>query len=146
MKAHGFTLIECLLYLMIFSVFVTSLVVLLSNQAYHMRLYEQDFITLRDRQFVFDKIEWLLQTADSVVVIDSATLEVSIAGESLQLVSNNERLFLLSLHRAPEPISPTRLTVGSWQVREEYLGVDRRIVINYRIQGESVTQVVYVPL
>jgi prepilin-type N-terminal cleavage/methylation domain-containing protein len=146
MKHFGFTLIECLIYLAIFGVFMSGLIVVLGNLNYRLVERERDFIVLRDQQFIFDKIEWLLNTADAVTVIDVSTLELQQGAETIQLVQTNGQLFVLSTNREPEGISPTYMTIEDFTVTEETVGSDRHVTFLYTIDNKTISHHIYVPL
>ncbi len=146
MKHFGFTLIECLIYLAIFGVFMSGLIVVLSNLNYRLVERERDFIALRDQQFIFDKVEWLLNTTDAITVIDISTLELSHGSETLQVVLTGGQLFILSLNRAPEPISPAYMAVEDFIVTEETIGSDKHVVVSYTIDDKTISHHIYVPL
>ena len=118
MKHFGFTLIECLIYLAIFGVFMSGLVVVLGNLNYRLVERERDFITLRDQQFIFDKVEWLLNTTDAITVIDISTLE----------------------------LSPAYMAIEDLIVIEETTGSDRHVMVSYTIDNKTIPQHIYVPL
>lgn len=146
MNRSGFTLIECLIYLAIFGVFMSGLVVTLGNLNYRLVERERDFIALRDQQFIYDKIEWLLNTADVVTVLDMSSLELQLESEALQLVSTSGRLFILSTSRAPESISPAYMTIENCIVTEETIGSDRHITVSYTVNNKTASHHIYVPL
>ncbi len=146
MNRSGFTLIECLIYLAIFGVFMSGLVVTLGNLNYRLVERERDFIALRDQQFIYDKIEWLLNTADVVTVVDISTLELQQGSEALQLVLTDGQLFIQSLTQEPEPISTTYMTIEDFAATEETVGSDRRVMVSYTIKDKTVLHHIYVPL
>lgn len=146
MKHFGFTLIECLIYLAIFGVFMSGLIVVLGNLNYRLVERERDFIALRDQQFIFDKIEWLLNTANTVSVVDSSTLELDYGSETLRLVLTDGRLFILSLHRGPELISPAYMAIEDFTATEETVDSDKRVGVSYTIDNKTISHHVYVPL
>ncbi len=146
MKHFGFTLIECLIYLAIFGVFMSGLVVVLGNLNYRLVERERDFITLRDQQFIFEKVEWLLNTANTISVVDPSTLELLHESETLQLVLTSGRLYILSTNRAPEPISPAYMAIEDLIVIEETTGSDRHVMVSYTIDNKTIPQHIYVPL
>ncbi len=146
MKHFGFTLIECLIYLAIFGVFMSGLIVVLGNLNYRLVERERDFIALRDQQFIFDKIEWLLNTANTVSVVDSSTLELDYGSETLRLVLTDGQLFILSLHRGPELISPAYMAIEDFTATEETVDSDKQVGVSYTIDNKTISHHVYVPL
>ncbi|MFN3693035.1 MAG: type II secretion system protein [Candidatus Paceibacteria bacterium] len=146
MKHFGFTLIECLIYLAIFGVFMSGLIVVLGNLNYRLVERERDFIALRDQQFIFDKIEWLLNTANTVSVVDSSTLELDYGSETLRLVLTDGQLFILSLHRGPELISPAYMAIEDFTATEETVDSDKQVGVSYIIDNKTISHHVYVPL
>jgi prepilin-type N-terminal cleavage/methylation domain-containing protein len=146
MKHSGFTLIECLIHLAIFGVFMTGLIVVLGNLNYRLVERERDFVELRDQQFIFDKVEWLLNVADTVTVVDMSTLELQLESETLQLVHTSGRLYILSTGRAPEPISPTYITIEDFTVTEETLSSNRHVTVSYTIDNKTISHHIYVSL
>ncbi len=146
MKHFGFTLMECLIYLAIFGVFISGLIVVLGNLNYRIVERERDFIALRDEQSIFDKIEWLLSTANAVSVVDSSTLELDHGSETLRLVLTSGQLFVLSTNRGPEPISPSYMAIKDFAVIEETIGSDRHVMVSYTIGNKTIPHHIYVPL
>ncbi len=146
MKHSGFTLIESLIYLAIFGVFMTGLIVVLGNLNYRLVERERDFVELRDQQFTFDKVEWLLNVADTVTVVDMSTLELQLESGTLQLVHTSGRLYILSTSRAPEPISPTYITIEDFTVTEETLSSNRHVTVSYTIDNKTISHHIYVSL
>ncbi len=146
MKHSGFTLIESLIYLAIFGVFMTGLIVVLGNLNYRLVERERDFVELRDQQFTFDKVEWLLSVADTVTVVDMSTLELQLESETLQLVHTSGRLYILSTSRAPEPVSPTYITIEDFTVTEETLSSNRHVTVSYTIDNKTISHHIYVSL
>lgn len=145
MKQSGFTLLECLLYLAIFSVFMSGLIVILGNQKLRLAERERDFIQLGDEQFMFEKVEWLLNSSELVSVVDGQ-LQLERSSESLQLTLLNEQLFIQSTVRPPEAISPSYLRVENFSVEENTLSSDRHIRVTYTVDGIKTTHTLYVPL
>jgi prepilin-type N-terminal cleavage/methylation domain-containing protein len=146
MKHSGFTLIECLIHLAIFSVFISGLIVVLGNLNYRLVERERDFIVLRDEQFIFDKVEWLLSTANTITVINTSTLELQLESELLRLVLTDGQLFVLSTTRAPEPISPSYMAIKDFMVTEETIGSDRHVTVSYTIGNKTISHHTYVSL
>jgi prepilin-type N-terminal cleavage/methylation domain-containing protein len=146
MRQFGFTLIECLLYLAIFSVFMTGLVVALGHLNYRLLERERDFTMLRDQQFLFDKIEWFLNTASTITVTSGSVLEIQQETETFQLRLMDERLFVMSESHVPEPLSPTYLKVNDFAVSEEIVGTSRQVTVTYVAEGKTISHHVYVPL
>ncbi len=146
MKHLGFTLIECLIYLAIFGVFMSGLIVVLGNINYRLIERERDFIALRDQQFIFDKVEWLLNTADTVSIVDPSTLELLHESETLQLVLTSGRLYILSMNRVPESISPAYVAIEDLILTEETIGSDKHVVVSYTIDDKTISHHIYVPL
>lgn len=146
MKHFGFTLIECLIYLAIFGVFMSGLIVVLGNLNYRLVERERDFIALRDQQFIFDKVEWLLNAANTISVVDPSTLELLHESETLQLVLTSGRLYILSTNRAPEPISSAYMAIEDFAATEETAGSDKRVIVSYTMKDKTVLHHIYVPL
>ncbi len=137
MKNHGFTLLECLIYLAIFSVFVTSTVVVLGDLRHELAQRHIDFDKLEDRRFLFQKIEYFLNTADTITVFDAHTLQMLHGSVATELVLQDNQFFLRYIDRPPEAINPAHMMVADvlfTATSSSYTHVS----VRYRVDGRLV--------
>jgi type II secretory pathway pseudopilin PulG len=138
MKNRAFTLLECLIYLAIFSVFVTNTVVVLGDLRHELAQQQIDFARLGDRHFLFQKIEYLLNTADTVIVVDTHTLQIIRDSVTTELVLQNNQFFLRYIDRLSESISPSYLVVDDVAFSVTTNTPYTHVLVEYRVDGKLV--------
>lgn len=138
MRQAGFTIIELLIYLTLSSTFVTGLVVVLGDVQMQLTNRQQDFFIHSQKQFVFTKIEWLLNSAKEVTITNESSIDVLLQnGTVLGLRAQDGGLYIVSSDRLPEPLLPERLRVQSMSFVMTTNGTYDEVRLMYQLDGDS---------
>lgn len=141
MTTRGFTLLETIMYIALFSLLMTGVLVtvyeLLAGGT-HNRASVQ---VQEEGTFVNRKISWALSGATSVEVPDSKTLKINtrpdFAQTPIQITESAGQILLSRGGAAPVPLTTSELEVTNTQITmvPEQGGVPASIRVLYEIEG-----------
>lgn len=106
---RGFTLIDCVIYMSLFSIIISSGVVISAAMIHSMKKLHTHIVSMREIDFVFRKIGWMFDGNNMVYVpkqnTSSEYLKVSKSGRIYEIKLSNGILYLIYDNGESRPLS-----------------------------------------